>query len=49
MNYGGRVYRNRAFNYIGTRKRCGACAKGNASRSCCPVHSAVRWAVTLQW
>src|ERR1700716_1221058 len=23
--------------------------KGNASRSCCPVHSAVGWAVTLQW
>src|SRR5229473_337891 len=27
LNYGGRVYRNRAFNYIGTRKRCGACAR----------------------
>ena len=26
LNYGGRVYRNRAFNYIGTRKKCGACA-----------------------
>jgi len=26
LNYGGRVHRNRAFNYIGTRKRCGACA-----------------------
>src|SRR5450631_988401 len=26
LNYGGRVYRNRAFNYIGTRKRCGGCA-----------------------
>lgn len=26
LNYGGRVYRNRAFNDIGTRKRCGACA-----------------------
>lgn len=25
LNYGGRVHRNRAFNYIGTRKRCGAC------------------------
>src|SRR6202161_3099121 len=25
LNYGGRAYRNRAFNYIGTRKRCGAC------------------------
>src|SRR6266404_205667 len=25
LNYGGRVYRNRAFNYIGTRKRCGPC------------------------
>src|SRR3954469_2589041 len=23
LNYGGRVYRNRAFNYIGTRKKCG--------------------------
>src|SRR5215469_7968298 len=26
LNYGGRVHRNRAFNYIGTRKRCGACS-----------------------
>src|SRR5215831_3999775 len=26
INYGGRVYRNRAFAYIGTRKRCGACS-----------------------
>ena len=26
LNYGGRVYRNRAFNYIGTRKKCGPCA-----------------------
>ena len=26
LNYGGRVHRNRAFNYIGTRKRCGGCA-----------------------
>jgi hypothetical protein len=26
LNYGGRVYRNRAFNYIGTRKRRGACS-----------------------
>jgi hypothetical protein len=26
LNYGGRVYRNRAFAYIGTRKRCGACS-----------------------
>jgi transposase len=25
LNYGGRVYRNHAFAYIGTRKRCGAC------------------------
>src|SRR5438046_202857 len=23
LNYGGRVYRNHAFNYIGTRKKCG--------------------------
>src|SRR5258706_145106 len=23
LNYGGRVYRNRAFSYIGTRKKCG--------------------------
>ena len=27
LNYGGRVYGNRAYNYIGTRKRCGACAQ----------------------
>jgi len=26
LNYGGRVYRNHAFNYIGTPKRCGACS-----------------------
>ena len=25
LNYGGQVYRNRAFNYIGTRKKCGPC------------------------
>ena len=25
LNYGGRVHRNHAFNYIGSRKRCGAC------------------------
>jgi hypothetical protein len=25
LNYGRRVYRNHAFNYIGTPKRCGAC------------------------
>ena len=25
-DYGGRVYRNRAFNYIGTRKKCGPCS-----------------------
>jgi transposase len=25
LNYAGRVYRNRAFNYIGTRKKCGPC------------------------
>jgi transposase len=27
LNYGGRVHRNRAYAYIGTRKRCGACAQ----------------------
>ena len=26
QRYGGRVYRNRAFNYIGTRKKCGPCS-----------------------
>src|SRR5262244_411304 len=26
LNYGGRVYRNHAFNYIGTRKKCGPCS-----------------------
>ena len=25
LNYGGRSHRNRAWTYIGTRKRCGAC------------------------
>src|SRR5246127_3709229 len=25
LNYGGRVYRNHAFNYIGSRKKCGPC------------------------
>jgi hypothetical protein len=27
LNYGGRVHRNRAYNYIGTRKRCSACSQ----------------------
>jgi transposase len=26
LNYGGRSLRNRTYSYIGTRKRCGACA-----------------------
>src|SRR5512141_9040 len=26
LNYGGRVYRHRAYNYIGTRKKCGPCS-----------------------
>src|SRR5262249_47532730 len=26
VNQGGHVHRNRAYNYIGTRKRCGACS-----------------------
>ena len=26
LNYGGRSHRNRAWTYIGTRKRCGACS-----------------------
>jgi len=26
LNYGGRSMRNRTYAYIGTRKRCGACA-----------------------
>jgi hypothetical protein len=26
LNYGGRCARNRTYTYIGTRKRCGACA-----------------------
>jgi transposase len=26
LNYGGRVYRNRAFNYIGSPKKCGPCS-----------------------
>jgi hypothetical protein len=31
LNYGGRSQRNRTYAYIGTRKRCGACAlKANA-------------------
>jgi len=27
LNYGGRSQRNRAYTYIGTRKRCGACSQ----------------------
>jgi hypothetical protein len=27
LNYGGQVHRNRAYNYIGTRKRCGPCSQ----------------------
>jgi Transposase DDE domain len=26
LNYGGWVHRNRAYNYIGTRKKCGPCS-----------------------
>src|SRR4029077_3302113 len=26
LNYGGRAYQNHAFNYIGTRKKCGPCS-----------------------
>ena len=26
LNYGGRVYRNHAFHYIGSRKKCGPCS-----------------------
>src|SRR6516162_7228949 len=26
LNYGGSVYRNRAFNYVGSRKKCGPCS-----------------------
>jgi transposase len=34
LNYGGRVHRNRAYNYIGTRKRCGACSqRGQCTRA----------------
>jgi hypothetical protein len=27
LNYGGRNMRNRTYDYIGTRKRCGACSQ----------------------
>src|ERR1700758_3177490 len=37
LNYGGRVYRNRAFNYIGTRKKCGPCSfRPQCTRCCLP-------------
>ena len=42
LNYGGRSMRNRTYAYIGTRKRCGACAlkaqctSGRVSLSCHP-------------
>jgi hypothetical protein len=36
LNYGGRVHRNRAYNYIGTRKRCGPCSQRPQCTSCLP-------------
>ena len=35
LNYGGRVYRNHAFNYIGTRKKCGLVLAPTTMYQCC--------------
>jgi hypothetical protein len=42
LNYGGRSDRNRTYTYIGTRKRCGACAQRaqctSAAFRCLAIH-----------
>src|SRR6202049_974274 len=42
LNYGGRAARNRTYTYIGTRKRCGACAQRpqctSAAFRCLAIH-----------
>src|SRR6202049_1241497 len=42
LNYGGRSARNRTYTYIGTRKRCGACAQRpqctSAAFRCLAIH-----------
>ena len=42
LNYGGRSHRNRSYTYIGTRKRCGACAQRphctSAAFRCLVIH-----------
>jgi hypothetical protein len=42
LNYGGRSHRNRAWTYIGTRKRCGACSRRpectSAAFRCLVIH-----------
>ena len=43
----GRIHPRRGHP-IASRLR-GNWSKGNASRNCCPVHSAVGWPVTLKW
>ncbi len=50
LNYGGRVHRNRAYNYIGTRKRCGACLQKTMYQCCFSLsyHSPVRISPTAR-
>ena len=44
LNYGGRNLRNRTYAYIGTRKRCGACAlKPNAPAGAFRLSCHPRW------
>jgi hypothetical protein len=42
LNYGGQSHRNRAYTYIGTRKRCGACSQRpqctSAAFRCLVIH-----------
>src|ERR1017187_3295686 len=47
-----RTWRRKSAPKILSRSRSryrGISSKGNASRTCCAVHSAVGWAVTLKW
>jgi hypothetical protein len=49
LNYGGWVHRNRAYNYIGTRKKCGPCSLRPQCTSAClpgPYHPPERTSPT---
>jgi transposase len=50
LNYGGWVHRNHAYNYIGTRKKCGPCSLRPQCNQCClpgPYHPPERTSPTM--